>query len=301
MLSGTLNWPIKFSALNRPIKRTIKRKKITWLSCLCDLTPYRNVLMQRALKYEGRSTTTTITTFLFSLPAERVLAADHLQLQTVGLLFIFIGTIRHYCLPSPLCAALGLAGAEEKPVAELGWHTIQEWPQSFVAALLVARFALVGVLLDAGGDEGGTLPFAAAVEIAGFDCIEAGVAVFFRIKTVEPLWSHCEHPWKQAQDRKTWSWNPCSGTNSIHDSCLSVVEFQPSMNKPYLSNECRTKNPSAASLNRYHQSKGGSTKCSGQLIEKESFLSHPTGSSQQPLGLNTEELFTIVGGFTSPP
>lgn len=146
--------------------------------------------MQRALKYVG----TITTTFLFSLPAERVLAADHLQLQTVGFLFIFIGAIRHYCLPSPLCTALGLAGAEEKPVAKLGWHAIQERPERFVAALLVARFALVGVLLDAGGDEGGTLPFAAAVEIAGFDRIKAGVAVFLRIKTVEPLWSHWEHP-----------------------------------------------------------------------------------------------------------
>lgn len=258
--------------------------------------------------YEQRSIKTTITTtFLFSLPAERVLAADHLQLQTVGFLFIFIGTIRHYCLPSPLCAALGLAGAEEKPVAKLGWHTIQEGPQSFVAALFVARFALVGVLLDAGGDEGGALPFAAAVEIAGFDCVEAGVAVFFRIKTVEPLWSHCEHPWKQAQDRKTWSWNPLQWNKfnpRLRKPSVAVcpsLNFKPSMNKPYLSNECRTKNPSAASLNRYHQSKGGSTKCSGQLIEKESFLSHPTGSSQQPLGWNTEELFTIVGRFTSPP
>lgn len=164
-----------------------------------------------------RSITRRITaTFLFILPAERVLAADHLQLQTVGFLFIFIRAIRHNCLPSTLCAALGLAGAEEKPVAKLGWHTIQEWPQRFVAALLAAAFALVGVLLDAGGDEGRTLPFAAAVEIAGFDSVEARVAVFLRIKTVEPLWSHCEHPWKQAQGRERRSCNPCSVANSIH-------------------------------------------------------------------------------------
>lgn len=143
----------------------------------------------------GRSIARTITaTFLFILPAERVLAADHLQLQTVGFLFIFIRAIRHYCLPSPLCAALGLTGAEEKPVAKLGWHTIQERPQRFMAAFLATRFALVGVLLDAGGDEGGTLSFATAVEIAGFDSIKARVAVFLRIKTVVPLWSHWEHP-----------------------------------------------------------------------------------------------------------
>lgn len=165
----------------------------------------------------GRSITRTITAaFLFILPAERVLAADHLQLQTVGLLFIFIGAIRYYCLPSPLGAALGLAGAEEKPVAKLGWNAIQEGPQRFVAALLAARFALVGVLLDAGGDEGRTLPFAAAVEIAGFDRVQARVAVLLRIKTVEPLRSHCEHPWKQAQGRETRSRKPCSATNSIH-------------------------------------------------------------------------------------
>lgn len=143
----------------------------------------------------GRSITRTITTtFLSILPAERVLAADHLQLQTVGFLFIFIRAIGDYRLPSPLRAALGLAGAEEKPMAELGRHAIQERPQRFVAALLAARFALVWVLLDAGGDEGGTLPFAATVEIAGFDRVQARVAVPLWIKTVEPFWSHSEHP-----------------------------------------------------------------------------------------------------------
>lgn len=143
----------------------------------------------------GRSITRTITvTFLNILPAEGVLAADHLQLQAVGFLFIFIRAIRHYCLPPPLCAALGLTGAEEEPVAKFGRHAVQEGPQRFVAALLAARFALVGVLLDAGGDEGGTLPFAAAVEIAGFDGVKARVAVFLRIKAVVPLWSHGEHP-----------------------------------------------------------------------------------------------------------
>lgn len=142
----------------------------------------------------GWSITRTIPAFVFILPAERVLAADCLQLQTVGFLFIFIRAIRHYCLPSPLCAALGLAGAEEKPVAKLGRHPIQERSQRLVAALLAARFTLVGVLLDAGGDEGRTLPFTAAVEIAGFDRVKARIAVFLWIETVVPLWSHREHP-----------------------------------------------------------------------------------------------------------
>lgn len=63
-----------------------------------------------------------------------------------------------------------------------------------MTTLLAARFTFVGVLFDADGDEGGTLPFAAAIEIAGFDCIKTRIAVFLWIKTVEPFWSHCEHP-----------------------------------------------------------------------------------------------------------
>lgn len=168
------------------VGRVVARHARKVRSCLHDNFSYKGTLNPT-----GGSRTPT---FLFILPAEGVLAADHSQLQTVGFLFIFIRAIRHYCLPAPLCTALRLAGTEEKPVAKLGWHAIQEGPQRFMAALLAARFALVGVLLDADGDEGGALPFAAAVEVAGFDRIEARVAVFLWIKTVEAFWSHREHP-----------------------------------------------------------------------------------------------------------
>lgn len=97
-------------------------------------------------------------------------------------------------MPPPLCTALRLAGAEKKPVAELGRHAIQERPERFMAALPAAGFTPVGILFDADGDEGGTLPLTAAVEIAGFDCIQTGVAVLLWVETVEPFWCHCEHP-----------------------------------------------------------------------------------------------------------
>lgn len=97
-------------------------------------------------------------------------------------------------MPTPLRAALGLAGAEEQPVAELGGDAVQEEAQSLVAALLAARVALVGVLLAAGGDVGRALPLAAAVEVAGFGRVQAWVAVFLRVWTVEGFGSSCEHP-----------------------------------------------------------------------------------------------------------
>lgn len=97
-------------------------------------------------------------------------------------------------MPTSLGAALGLAGAEEQPVAELGRDAVQEEPQSFVAPLLAARFALVGVLLAAGGNVGRALLLAAAVEVAGLGCVQAGVAVFLWVRTVEGFGRCCENP-----------------------------------------------------------------------------------------------------------
>lgn len=65
-------------------------------------------------------------TVSFPLPAERVLAADPPQLQTIGFFLIFVGAIRHDSLPASFSAALTLAGAEEQPVAELSGHAVQE-------------------------------------------------------------------------------------------------------------------------------------------------------------------------------
>lgn len=79
-------------------------------------------------------------------------------------------------------------------MAELGGHAVQEQPQRFVAALLAAGFALVGVLPAAGGDVGGALPLAAAVEVAGFGRVEAGVAVSLGVEALETFRGHCEHP-----------------------------------------------------------------------------------------------------------
>lgn len=79
-------------------------------------------------------------------------------------------------------------------MAELGWHAVQEQPQCFVAALLAAGFALVGVLLAAGSDVGGALPLAAAVEVAGFSRVKTRVAVSLGVKTVETFRGHNEHP-----------------------------------------------------------------------------------------------------------
>lgn len=62
----------------------------------------------------------------FPSPAERVLAADPPQLQTIGFILIFIGAIRHDSLPASFGTALTLAGAEKQPVAELSGHTVQE-------------------------------------------------------------------------------------------------------------------------------------------------------------------------------
>lgn len=63
-----------------------------------------------------------------------------------------------------------------------------------MAALLAARFALVGVLLVAGSDVGGALPLAAAVEVAGFGRIKTEVAVSLGVETLETFWGHGEHP-----------------------------------------------------------------------------------------------------------
>lgn len=90
----------------------------------------------------------------FSSPAEGVLAADLAQLQAVGLLLVLVRAVGHDGLPASLRAALRLAGAEEQPVAELGRDAVQEEPQGFVATLLAARVALVGILLAAGGNVG---------------------------------------------------------------------------------------------------------------------------------------------------
>lgn len=97
-------------------------------------------------------------------------------------------------MPTSLRTALGLTGAEEQPVAELGWDAVQEEPQCFVATLLAARVALVGVLLAAGGNVGRALLLAAAVEVAGFGRVQARVAVFLWVRTVEGFGSRCEHP-----------------------------------------------------------------------------------------------------------
>ena len=133
------------------------------------------------------------TTFPFISPAERVLAANHAMLQTVGFLFIFVRALRNDSLPATLCAALALAGAEKQPVAKLWGHAVQELPQRFVAALLAAEFPLVGVLLAAGGDVGGALPLAAVVQVARFGRVQTGVAVFLGVDTLETFWGHCEH------------------------------------------------------------------------------------------------------------
>lgn len=154
--------------------------------------------MQRAVNRSSRPTTKQHVPIL---PAEGVLAAERPQLQTVGFVFVVVGAIGHDGLPPPLRAALRLAGAEQKPVAELGGHAIQEGPEGFMAALPAAAFAPVGILLDADGDEGGALPLTAAVQVAGFDGVQAGVAVLLWVQTVEPLWCHCEHPWEQTASR----------------------------------------------------------------------------------------------------
>lgn len=97
-------------------------------------------------------------------------------------------------MPTSLRAALRLAGAEEQPVAELGGDAVQEEPQGFVAALPAAGVALDGVLLAAGGNIGRALPLAAAVEVAGLGRVQARVAVFLWIRTVEGFGGRCEHP-----------------------------------------------------------------------------------------------------------
>lgn len=79
-------------------------------------------------------------------------------------------------------------------MAELGRDAVQEEPQGFVATLLAARVALVGVLLAAGGNVGRALPLAAAVEVAGFGRVQARVAAFLWVGTVEGFGSRCEHP-----------------------------------------------------------------------------------------------------------
>lgn len=63
-----------------------------------------------------------------------------------------------------------------------------------MATLLAARVALVGVLLAAGGDVGRALLLAAAVEVAGFGRVQARVAVFLWVRTVEDFGSRCEYP-----------------------------------------------------------------------------------------------------------
>lgn len=79
-------------------------------------------------------------------------------------------------------------------MAELGRDAVQEEPQGFVATLLAARVALVGVLLAAGGNVGRALPLAAAVEVAGLGRVQARVAVFLWVQTVEGFGSRYEHP-----------------------------------------------------------------------------------------------------------
>ena len=79
-------------------------------------------------------------------------------------------------------------------MAELSGHAVQEQPQGFVAALLAARFTLVGVLFAAGSDVGGALPLAAAVEVAGFGRVQTGVAVSLGVGTVETFWGHSVDP-----------------------------------------------------------------------------------------------------------
>lgn len=79
-------------------------------------------------------------------------------------------------------------------MAELRGHAVQEQPQRFVAALLAACITLVGVLLAAGSNVGRALPLAAAIEVASFGRIKAGVAVFLWVWTVESFRSQCEHP-----------------------------------------------------------------------------------------------------------
>lgn len=96
-------------------------------------------------------------------------------------------------MPASLGTALSLAGAEQQPMTELGGHTVQELPQGLVAALLAAGLTLVGVLSAARSNVAEALPLAAAVEVASFDGIEAGVAVSLSVRTVETFWSHCEH------------------------------------------------------------------------------------------------------------
>lgn len=146
------------------------------------------------------------TVFSSILPAERVLAADPPQLQTVGFLLVIIGTVGHNCLPAPFSAAHGLAGAEEEPVGELGGHAVQEHPQRFVAAFLAAGVALVGVLFAASGNVGGALLLAAVVEVAGLGCVQTGVAVSLCVGTVEAFWSDCEHPWQWIRRETTQSY-----------------------------------------------------------------------------------------------
>lgn len=88
-------------------------------------------------------------------------------------------------MPTSLRTARGLAGAEEQPVTELGRDTVQKEPQCFVATLLAASVTLVGALPAAGGDVGRALPLAAAVEVAGFGRVQARVAVYLWVRTVE--------------------------------------------------------------------------------------------------------------------
>ena len=156
-----------------------------------------NVYSANPSHYTQQSTGhSQLPNFPFTSPAERVLTADPSQLQTVWFLLIFIGAVRHDCLPASFSTAVSLARAEEQTVAVLSGHTVQEHPQGFVAALFATGFTLVGILLAAGYDVAGALLLAAVVEVAGFGCIKTGVAVLLGLRAVETFWCYCEHSCK---------------------------------------------------------------------------------------------------------
>lgn len=72
------------------------------------------------------------------LPADVVFPAGVQRRQAVGLLLGLIGAGRNDGLPPAFGTGCVIAGAEEQLVGVLGWHTVEELAQGFVAFGAVA-------------------------------------------------------------------------------------------------------------------------------------------------------------------
>lgn len=108
-----------------------------------------------------------------ALPADVIRLAGVLQIQAVGLLPLLVGAHRHNGLPSPLSAGDVSAGAEEHPIAVLGWDLVKELPQGLVALAAVAH--LVGHAGGARRDVRRPVLLASVIEVAGLGCVQAVV------------------------------------------------------------------------------------------------------------------------------